>query len=102
MTIEGRPDIIGSKEFNDKIYQQARRDRLADMIGDYLGDEDVTARQFYEELINEAQSWVDYHQKNLDQAIEFRSLIAGHRDPLFLTEDRNSNFPGENTLTLGA
>jgi len=102
MTIEGRPDIVGSKEFNDQIYKKARRDRLVDLIGDYLTDEQTTAREFYEEVISEVQMWVDYHQKNMDRAQEFKLLIAGHREPLFLTEDRDSNFPGENTLTLGA
>jgi len=113
MTIEGRPDIIGSKEFNDKIYQQARRDRLTDMIGDYLGDEDVTPQQFYDDLIKEVDSWVEYHQRNLDRAVEFRTLVDGKNNyeikvSQFLAEDRITNYSGdvikigEDPVILGA
>ena len=100
MTTEGRPDIVGSKEFNTSVYKQARKDRLVDLISDYLTDEETTAREFYEEVIGEVQMWVDYYQNNMNRAQEFKSLLLGHSDPVFLTEDRNSNFPGENTVTL--
>lgn len=60
-------------------YEQQRRDRLADLIGDYLTDENCSARGAYEEILAEVQGWVDYHKSNLDKVTEFQSLLLGHR-----------------------
>ena len=48
MTIEGRPDLIPDPLFNEnfmKSYNDQRRDRLGDVISDYLSDEDKTANR---------------------------------------------------------
>ena len=81
MIIETKPTIVNPNpdKFNMAIYEKARRDRLADCIGDYLTDEECSARRAYEELLAEAKGWIDYHQKNLDKANEFYSLLLGHR-----------------------
>jgi len=60
-------------------YAKQRRDRLGDVIGDYLTDEEIDARTAYEEILAEAKEWVDYHQTNLDKATEFYNLLLGHR-----------------------
>jgi len=86
MVIEGRPVIItpDPEEFNMDLFEKARRDRLADCIGDYLTDEKCSARRAYEEVLAEAKAWRDYHQENLDKANEFYNLLLGHRfcDPI--------------------
>lgn len=81
MTIEGKPIITSPnpEEFNMDIYEKARRDRLADCIGDYLTDENCSARRAYEEVLAEAKAWRDYHQENLNKANEFYNLLLGHR-----------------------
>ena len=100
MTIEGRPNTTGVDEFNDAIYKTARRDRLADLIGDYLVDGGTDPRSFYEEILHEVNSWIEYHQSNLNRANEFKTLMQGNRTfeikkSQFLAEDRITNFPGE-------
>ena len=100
MTIEGRPNTTGVDEFNDAIYKTARRDRLADLIGDYLVDGNIDPRSFYEEILHEVNSWIEYHQSNLNRANEFKTLMQGNRTfeiktSQFLAEDRITNFPGE-------
>jgi len=45
-------------------YKTVRRDRLVDLVGDYLSDEDTTPDQFYTEILEEVKSWVDYHEKH--------------------------------------
>lgn len=82
MTIENRPFIVtpDPEKFNMEIYEQARRDRLADCIGDYLTDEDCSAQRAYDEILAEAKSWVEYHQKNLDKATEFYQLLLGNKE----------------------
>lgn len=103
MTIEGRPEINHDW---DAAYRKQRRDRLDDAIAEYMNDDkDMTARQCYEEILSSIETWVTYHKDHFDRWTALKSLMLGHRevnfsDPVFLTEDRNSNFPGENTLTM--
>lgn len=98
--VEGRPNITGVDDFNDTIYKTARRDRLVDLIADYLTDEQTDARTFYEEILHEVNTWIEYHQSNLNRANEFKTLMQGNRTfeiktSQFLAEDRITNFPGE-------
>lgn len=59
-------------------YQKQRKDRLGDVIGDYLTDEDTTPAEFYIELKEEIQCWIDYHQKFLRKAQDVQALVNGH------------------------
>lgn len=68
-----------SKEDVLKTYAEQRRDRMGDAIGDYLTDEDVDARQAYEEMLAEVQTWIDYHQKSLVKAQNLYALMQGER-----------------------
>lgn len=68
-----------SKEDVLKTYSEQRRDRMGDAIGDYLTDEDVDARQAYEEMLAEVQTWIDYHQKFLVKAQNLYALMQGER-----------------------
>ena len=79
---EGRPKIVNPDpvEFNNKIYAKQRRDRLADCINDYFQDEDVTPRQFYEELLAELDDAREYHQSHADRYENAKRLVLGHRD----------------------
>lgn len=65
-------------QFYMDTYEKQRRDRLGDVIGDYLTDEDTSASQFYVELKKEIQEWVDYHQKFLRKAQDVQALVNGH------------------------
>ena len=67
-------------DFNSKIYAKQRRDRLADCINDYFNDEDVTPRQFYEELLAEIDEAREYHQRHADRYANAKMLVLGHRD----------------------
>ena len=77
-------DSLGSNWFTSKenvlkTYAEQRRDRMGDAIGDYLTDEDVDARQAYEEILAEVQTWIDYHQKFLVKAQNLYALMQGER-----------------------
>ena len=71
-----------SKEDVLKTYAQQRRDRMGDAIGDYLTDEDIDARQAYEEMLAEVKVWVDYQQKFLVKAQNLYALMLGERPPI--------------------
>jgi len=84
-------------------YETARKDRLVDIIGDYITDEDTSAEQFYDDLVHEIDTWSDYHQKYLEKCKMLKKMVNGHRpidrpdsttdniwggyDPQYLAED---------------
>jgi len=60
---------------SDSSYADQRRDRLSDVIGDYLSDGTMTAKDIYNEIVGEVQSYIDYHQNELNKSIKFKELI---------------------------
>ena len=59
----------------DQTYDKQRRCRLADIIGDYLQDEDCDARRFYEEMLSELNDWIDYHRRFARKGENMRELM---------------------------
>ena len=70
---------MGADKFNNDIFIRDRRYRLADILTDYLSDEDCDARYAYEELLSEVDDLINYHQKHLNKAVQFKELLLGHR-----------------------
>jgi hypothetical protein len=58
-------------------YKKMQRDRLVDLIGEYLNDDEVTAEEFYNIILEEVQSWVNYNQKNLEKSLELYLKLQG-------------------------
>lgn len=56
-------------------YQQGRKDRLDDLIMDYLTDEDTTPHQFAFELKQSIQSCVDYFENYAKKSKEMIELV---------------------------
>jgi hypothetical protein len=59
----------------DETYDKQRRCRLADVVGDYLTDEDCDARRFYEEMLSEINDWIDYHRRFAKKGENMRELM---------------------------
>ena len=70
---------MGADKFNNDIFIRDRRYRLADILTDYLSDEDCDARYAYEELLSEVDDLINYHKKHLNKAVQFKELLLGHR-----------------------
>lgn len=85
------PPDVPSVDWQD-VYSKQRRDRLGDILLDYLQDDEVDARRCYEEILGELDELARYHQKQLDKANDLRSLLLGYRDPL--GEDGTITFGG--------
>lgn len=81
MTIEERPNIVSPnvEKFNMDIYKNARRDRLDDMISDYLNDEETTPTEFYNDLVGKLQEWIDYYEKFAEKYKLALKIVNGHR-----------------------
>jgi hypothetical protein len=57
-------------------YAEQRSDRLGDMIMDWLGDDTVTSKLFYESILYEVEDNIQYHQKALDKYKAFKALMT--------------------------
>jgi hypothetical protein len=95
--IEGRPKV--NVDWNAE-YAKQRKDRLCDSIYEYLDDGEVSVLTLYNDLKDCVQELIDYHSKYKEKGESALRMIFGSSpsDPEFLTEDRNSNFPNENTI----
>ena len=94
MTIESRPEIENAKEFNQVVYATARRDRLSDLVMDYLSDEDTSPRQLYEDLLSEVKVLVKYHEYNATKAKSFLNMISDDSFEAVLKETGYDWTPG--------
>ena len=78
--IGGPEEIDPSKDeyphnYAKTTYQQSRKDRLDDLIMDYLTDEDTTPHQFAFELKQSIQSCVDYFESYAKKSKEMLELV---------------------------
>ncbi len=80
MTIEGRPELIGTEKFLNKTYAKQRQDRMQDAIDDYLTDDKVPARQTYEEMLSCIDDVIKYHEQAYCRAASLRDLMMGYRE----------------------
>ena len=60
-------------------YKIERKKRLADLVSEYLNEDDTTPQEFYDELIEEVDSWIDYHKKQMNRAVDVKSLLMGYK-----------------------
>ena len=56
-------------------YKQLRKDRLVDIIADYITDEDTSALTFYNDVKEELKTWLDYHKKHVEECETIINLI---------------------------
>ena len=54
-------------------YAEQRRDRLGDMIMDWLGDDTVSAKLFYESILQEVEENIAYHHQKLEKYKNFKA-----------------------------
>jgi len=59
-----------------KNYEQQRRDRLQNVIDDYLNDETISSRQVFEEILSCINDVAEYHKKYLDRANDLKSFCV--------------------------
>jgi len=78
--IEGRPNITVDWKAE---YAKQRKSRLADSIHEYLEDDDVSVLEFYNDLKDEIQEIITYHNDKKEKAVGALELILGHRHVSF-------------------
>ena len=46
-----------------------------EVIGDYIGDNNVSPGEAYEELLSEVEGWIKYHSDCLEKASDLYNLL---------------------------
>ena len=111
-------------DFDYKTYSLSK---LEDWVCDAISTGEATPREIYDTIRNVVQEQYDYYKNGAEKTNELLSLLNGHNDQIqfnfdtsdyiddgmrpwghsdlefglansFLTHDRISNFPGENTI----
>jgi hypothetical protein len=111
-------------DFDYKTYSLSK---LEDWVCDAISTGEATPREIYDTIKNVVQEQYDYYKNGAEKTNELLSLLNGHNDQIqfnfdtsdyiddgmrpwghsdlefglansFLTHDRISNFPGENTI----
>jgi hypothetical protein len=111
-------------DFDYKTYSLSK---LEDWVCDAISSGEATPREIYDTIKNVVQEQYDYYKDGAEKTNELLSLLNGHNDQIqfnfdtsdyiddgmrpwghsdlefglansFLTHDRISNFPGENTI----
>ena len=59
-----------------KNYEQQRKDRLQNVIDDYIQDETISSRQIFEEILSCINDVAEYHKKYLDRANDLKSFCV--------------------------
>ena len=72
--VNGRP-YLGP----DDTYEKQRKMRFQDAIDDYLLDDQVSARQIYEEMLSCVNDTLSYYEKNADRVRQLRDMMLGYR-----------------------
>ena len=76
--IEGIPAYTQST-WQTTFYNQ-RRDRLADVVMEYLTCDATDADQLYRDIVDEIDGWIVYHKQCIDKATKVKTLLMGHAD----------------------
>lgn len=92
MTIEIDPST-GKYPFVDfeKTYRAQMKDRLADVIGEYITDESISAEEAYKDILSELNIWIEYYEKFYHKTKKLKLMVSGFEvDDL----DRHSSSAG--------
>lgn len=61
-------------------YNEARYQRLNDVIFDYISDEEISGKALYDDIVRAVQESVDYFSKYRDKSVGTMSLLKGNRE----------------------
>lgn len=81
MTIEVNEttmELIMGTNYHRTTFEQSRKDRLCDIIGDYLTDEETEPEEFIQELKSELNTWLEHHEKHFNRCKKVMDLLGGN------------------------
>lgn len=67
--------------FTQSQYHQNLKDRLCDIIAEYVSDDKLTPQMFYDDVMDELKSWVDYYEEGLAKSADLYCRMQGFVKP---------------------
>lgn len=58
-------------------YHQHLKDRISDIISEYMSDDNLTPQHFVDDINGELKGWVDYYEQGRAKATEMQSKFEG-------------------------
>jgi len=71
-------------------YRQHLKDRLTDIIAEYVSNDDLTPQMFYDDVSDELKSWVDYYEQGLMKSADLYCRMQGFVKPENVQCDPNT------------
>ena len=71
-------------------YRQHLKDRLTDIIAEYVSNDDLTPQMFYDDVADELKSWVDYYEQGLRKSADLYCRMQGFVKPENVQCDPNT------------
>lgn len=68
-------DASKTQEMWDKTYASQRKDRLTDIISDFMGDDSITADDFYASLMEDIDNNINYYESQANKYRNLKQLI---------------------------
>lgn len=92
MTTEIDPST-GKYPFVDfeKTYRAQMKDRLADALGEFINDENISAEEAYKSILSELDLWLEYYEKFYFKVKKLKLMVSGFEIDDF---DRHSSSAG--------
>ena len=91
----------------DFDYKKYSLENLENWLHDALSCEEASSHEIYSVIRKVVQDQYNYHREQMQRSFGLLELLSGHRpinfndlvsEDSFLKQDRNSNFPKENTV----
>lgn len=70
-------DSQKTKEMWEETYARQRKDRLSDIISDFMSDEKVMPSDFYSTLLEDIENSINYYEKEANKYRELKKLLMG-------------------------
>ena len=86
------------KQTNNTTYAEQRKERLQNVVDDYLQDDDVSVLEMYNDIRDCLEDIVSYHEMCKSRAQGALELIVGHHS----TDKVDTDAPNVNTYEYAA
>ena len=58
-------------------YRKQLRNSIADLVAEYLTDDDLTPQDFMDDILGEVKEWTDYHETQLQKCYQIYLKLNG-------------------------
>ena len=77
-------------EVTQESWRQHLQGRLGDVVAEYINDDRITPQMFYEDVLDELKSWIDYYEDGLTKSAVLYCRMQGFVKPENVQCDPNT------------